>query len=105
MSQTNQLWALRWHPHGFSNVFNAFIIAEDVKEANYLWNKFKKANKGVEHTWDRAFNNCLGRTTFHLADIFEKDSFKKQFPRKRKIGVYLCKETPYGKDTTDHVRD
>lgn len=104
MSQTTSLWALRWHPQGFSNIFNAFIIAEDVQEANYFWNKFRKANKGVEHTWSRAFNSVQGQTTFHVADAFERDTFKKQFPRRRKAGVYLCKETRYS-DTTDHVRD
>ena len=101
---TNELWALRWHPQGFSNIFSAFIIAEDAQEANYLWNKFKKANKGVEHTWDRAYASPLKRTTFHPADAFERDTFKKLFPRKRKAGVYLCKEVSC-KDSTDHVRD
>ena len=100
-----QLWALRWHPVGFSNIFSAFIIAEDVQEANYLWNKFRKTNKGVEHTWERAFNSAQGRTTFHPADIFETDAFKTQFPRRRKVGVYLCKEQKYGSSETDHVRD
>jgi hypothetical protein len=102
--ENKQLWALRWHPQGFSNVFNAFIIAEDTFEANYFWNKFRKENKGVAHTWDRAFGSPLGRTTFHTADAFEKDAFRKLFPRRRKAGVYLCKETRYN-DETDHVRD
>lgn len=105
MKNNKQLWALRWHPYGFSNIFSAFIIAEDVQEANYLWHKFRKENSGVSHTWERAFNNCLGRTTMHLAEDGEKNSFRKQFPRKRKIGVYLCKEERYGSDSTDHVRD
>lgn len=102
--QNNQLWALRWHPQGFSNIFSAFIIAEDSQEANYFWNKFRKANRGVAHTWDRAFESPLRRTTFHPADAFETDTFKKLFPRKRKAGVYLCKEVSC-KDSTDHVRD
>ena len=99
-----QLWALRWRPQGFSNTFSAFIIAEDSMEANYFWNKFKKENRGVAHTWDRAFESPLNRTTFHPADCFERDSFKKLFPRRRKAGVYLC-EPQNGSAETDHTRD
>ncbi len=102
--QKKQLWALRWHPVGFSNTFSAYIIAEDTFEANYLWNKFRKANRGVEHTWDRARNRVQGFATFHEALDSEKDSFKKLFPRKRKCGVYLCNEEPCC-HPSDHLDD
>ncbi len=102
--QNNQLWALRWHPQGFSNIFSAFILAEDTQEANYFWNKYKKQNAGVAHTWDRDFNSCVAMSTFHPATDFDAERFKKLFPRKRKAGVYLCEPEHIGCET-DHVRD
>ena len=95
MSSTEkQIWALIWRPFCYDTRFKAFIIAEDVQEANYLWNKFKKANKDAAYTWDKARNEVNGFATFHLAEDKEKENFKILFPKKRKAGVYLCDEEP-----------
>ena len=100
----NTLWALAWHPTGYGVTYRAFIIAEDTQEANYFWNKYKKANEDAGYTWERARNGCCGYATFHVADEREKDNFKALFPRRRKAGVYLCdRERDSGE--TDHVYD
>ena len=102
--KNNQLWALRWHPPGFSRWFSAYIVAEDTQEANYFWSKYRKINEDVAHTWERAFNSCTSTSTFHVASDAEIEDFKKKFPRRRKTGVYMCKEESASCET-DHVRD
>lgn len=100
----NQLFALRWKPVGYGVTFKAYIIAEDTFEADYIWHKFRKANKDVRETWDRAFDRVQGYATFHPAAEWEISEFKAGFPRKRKVGVYLF-DKECEKAHTDHLND